>query len=192
MPRSTAKLVDLSRRMSAVALFRDVKLAQRPVDETLTLHDIVNRLGSLDFHSGGVGTDLEALRALVALLDTAIGGAGFLMREHSGAKDADRKFDADIDDLAFRLKMVHDKIHDNNDSSRKETKSCIDLLAKRLTYVVRKRPPPKTGDFDTEPSGEDANVPKQRAFMKKWAQKKAERRDAALANGSRDIDGGIE
>ncbi|KAI0835433.1 hypothetical protein F5Y06DRAFT_299577 [Hypoxylon sp. FL0890] len=194
MPRTTSKLLDLCRRMAAVVLFRDTEMASRPVDETLTLDDIMDRLDSSDFRISP-STDYEALRALVVLLDIVIGSASFIMQAHTvnGVQDdeaARRKFDADIDALTFRLKLAHDKIHDNNLVSRKVAKASIDLIAKRLTYTVRTRPPPKTSIFDPEPK-EDTNIPKQRAFMKKWAQKKAERSTAILANGNGDIDGSI-
>ncbi|KAI1464589.1 uncharacterized protein F4812DRAFT_160497 [Daldinia caldariorum] len=181
MPKTTAKLLDLRRRMAAVMLFRDTALSSRPVDESLTLAKVMDRLDSDDFRVRPT-TDFESLRALVALLDIAIGDAGFIMQQHSGnnegEEDAARKFDKDIDALTFRLKVVHDKIHDSTLLSRKVTKASIDLVAKRLTYAVRTRPPPKTSIFDPEPR-EDANIPKQRAFMKNWAQKKAERNNTA-------------
>ncbi|KAI1392436.1 uncharacterized protein F4822DRAFT_129471 [Hypoxylon trugodes] len=186
-PTTTAKLLDLRRRMAAVTLFRDPELGSKPVDETLTLNDIMERLDSDDFRVGATN-DFDNLRALVTLLDIVISGAGFLKRQHSTNEDADRKFDADIDRLTFRLKLIHDKIHDSTVLSRKMAKACIDLLSKRLTYSVRTRPPPKTSIFDPEPK-EDTNIPKQRAFMKNWAQKKAERNAAALASKSGDVNG---
>ncbi|KAI1140879.1 hypothetical protein F5Y05DRAFT_290085 [Hypoxylon sp. FL0543] len=195
MPRTTSKLLDLRRRMAAVALFRDTSMASRPVDEVLTLDDIVDRLDASDFRISS-STDFEALQALVTLLDTVIGNPSFTMQAHksSGTQDVEaarREFDARIDDLTFRLKLVHDKIHDNALLSRKVAKASIDLIAKRLTYTVRTRPPPKTNIYDPEPK-EDANIPKQRAFMKKWAQKKAERGATVLANGNGDVNGGIQ
>ncbi|KAI0384457.1 hypothetical protein F5Y04DRAFT_269435 [Hypomontagnella monticulosa] len=194
MPRTSAKLLDLWRRMSAVALFRDIALSRRPVDESITLNDILHRLDSPDFRVGA-NTDFQRLGALVTLLDTAIGNAKFLTQEHSGAVNADRKFDADIDDLAFRLKIIHDKIYQGTSLTRKTIKLNIDLIAKRLTYMVRTRPPPKTDHYDVKPvSKDDFNVPKQRDFMKNWTQKKAERKGAAavLANGNGDVDAGIK
>ncbi|KAI2782154.1 hypothetical protein F4815DRAFT_52784 [Daldinia loculata] len=181
MPKTTAKLLDLCRRMAAVVLFRDQGLSSRPVDESLALAHVMDRLDSSDFRVGA-STNFEDLRALIALLDIVIGNAGFIMQQYSGSstEDAARKFDADIDVLTFRLKVIHDKIHDSTLLSRKVAKASIDLVAKRLAYAVRTRPPPKTSIFDSEPR-EDANIPKQRAFMKNWAQKKAERNNAAAA-----------
>ncbi|KAI1379863.1 hypothetical protein F4677DRAFT_407840, partial [Hypoxylon crocopeplum] len=203
MPKTTAKLLDLRRRMAAVALFQDTNMSSQSIDVTLTLDDIVDRLDSDDFRISK-STDFETLRALITLLDTVIGSGGFIMRQHlsstptkssgpnspNSKEEASRNFDADVDGLTFRLKVIHDKIHDSTLLSRKVTKASIDLVSKRLTYAVRTRPPPKTSIYDPEPK-EDANVPKQRAFMKNWALKKAERSaattsasaSAVLANG---------
>lgn len=202
MPKAGVKALDLRRRMAAVVLFRDPEMGGRPVDSTLTLDGITDRLGEADFRVRP-STDFDSLRALVMLLDIVIGSAGFLAKKqrstgvtppataNAGAANADReaadrRFDADIDGLTYRLKMVHDKIHDSTLLSRKIAKASIDLVAKRLTYAVRTRPPPKTSIFDSEPK-EDASLPKQRDFMKNWAQKKAERNAAALANGNGDV-----
>ncbi|KAI1779174.1 hypothetical protein F4818DRAFT_241263 [Hypoxylon cercidicola] len=200
MPKIGVKALDLRQRMAAVVLFRDPDMGAQPVDSTMTLEDVTSRLDEADFRISP-STDFESLRALVTLLDIVIGSAGFIAKQHSigtptatsGSADndreaADRKFDADIDVLTYRLKMVHDKIHDSTLLSRKITKASIDLVAKRLTYAVRTRPPPKTRIFDSEPK-EDISIPKQRDFMKNWAQKKAERK---LANGNVDTNDGIE
>ncbi|KAI0013777.1 hypothetical protein F4779DRAFT_561300 [Xylariaceae sp. FL0662B] len=193
MPNTTSKAVDLRRRMAAVTLFGvEAAMGGRPVDDVITIDDIMRRLDADDFQVSRT-TDFENLRALVTLLDIVVGQAGFVhstagAETASAAADdddsADRRFDARIDGLTFRLKMVHDKIHDNTLLSRKLTKASIDAVGKRLTYAVRTRPPPKTSIFEPEPEDE-MNVPKQRAFMKNWAQRKKADRGAAaaLANG---------
>ncbi|KAI0602707.1 hypothetical protein F4775DRAFT_151078 [Biscogniauxia sp. FL1348] len=100
--------------------------------------------------------------------------------------DADRRFDAEVDALTFRLKTIHDRIVDSNLVSRKEAKAVVDAVSKRLTYSVRTRPPPKKDIFDMgggsgrggssvaqrEREREEAvHLPRQRAFMKNWAQR---------------------
>ncbi|KAI1212588.1 uncharacterized protein F4807DRAFT_457386 [Annulohypoxylon truncatum] len=200
MPNTGTKQLDLRRRMAAVAFFQDTSLGRKPVDEALTLDALTDRLESPDFRISQT-TDFEALRALVTLLDIVLGSGGFIMKQYTSSatnanvnagsdtqdgvedRDAGRKFDADIDGLTFRLKIIHDKIHDSTLLSRKVAKASIDLVAKRLTYAVRTRPPPKTSIFDPEPK-EDRNLPKQRAFMKSWAQKKAAKSADSLANGN--------
>ncbi|KAI0894122.1 hypothetical protein F4806DRAFT_131448 [Annulohypoxylon nitens] len=187
MPNTSFKHLDLKRRMAAVVFFRDTSLARKPVDEGLTLDVLTNRLDSPDFVVSQT-TDFEELRALIILLDIVLGCAGFIMKQYTNAdgdeeKDASRKFDADIDGLTFRLKIIHDKIHDSTLLSRKVAKASIDLVAKRLTYAVRTRPPPKTSIFDSEPK-EDKDLPKQREFMKSWAQKKAVSNGDSSTNGN--------
>ncbi|KAI1077046.1 hypothetical protein F5B20DRAFT_572517 [Whalleya microplaca] len=201
MPNTTSKALDLRRRMAAVTVFRDLSLGRLPVDDAITIEDVMRRLDEPDFRVTR-STDFENLRALVTLLDIVISKAGFMHPHahphphstppgnntttntnnsngdnHEEAEEADRLFDTRIDALTFRLKMVHDKIHDNTLLSRKITKAGLDAVGKRLTYAVRSRPPPKTSIFEPETrrAEDDANVPRQRAFMRNWAQRKAER-----------------
>ncbi|OTB08309.1 hypothetical protein M426DRAFT_18986 [Hypoxylon sp. CI-4A] len=180
MPNTTPQLVDLRRRMAAVALFQDADLGKRPIDKSLSFKDVMERPDSPDFKINA-STDFEELRALVTLLDLVVGSAGFIRDEHAKDEDGARKFDVDIDTLTFRMKLMHDKIHDSTQSDRKVAKLSIDLLARRLNYLVRTKPPPKTSIFDPEPK-EDTNLPKQRAFMEKFTSKKWN--VAANGNGS--------
>ncbi|KAI1460036.1 hypothetical protein F4805DRAFT_13268 [Annulohypoxylon moriforme] len=213
LPKTSTKHLDLRRRMAAVAFFQDTSLSRKPVDEALTLDALTDRLESPDFRVSQT-TDFEALRALTTLLDIVLSSGGFIMKQYSNPnsnsdsnpvsnghnnsngyfnvkaenkeeRDASRKFDADIDGLTFRLKIIHDKIHDSTLLSRKVAKASIDLVAKRLTYSVRTRPPPKTSIFDPEPK-EDKDLPKQRAFMKSWARKEADGGAGSLGNGDGD------
>lgn len=102
----------------------------------------------------------------------------------SGSKDeANTRFDTQIDTLTRRIEFLANKIHDNNSPERKEAKTSLDALAKRLAYSVRTKPPPKTSIFDMAvPGGNTALMrkmrtaeeeriegPKQRDFMKNWA-----------------------
>ena len=83
--------------------------------------------------------------------------------------------------VARQLKAVHDKIHDNSLVSRKEAKTALAMVNMRLTCTVRTRPPPKASIFDMVPGEEkeDVSLPKQKDFMKKWAQKRAEIREGS-------------
>ncbi|KAK7756593.1 hypothetical protein SLS62_001430 [Diatrype stigma] len=209
IPKSSAKLADLRRRLAATILFNDDEtFGRHPTDSALEGegHDaLLDRLEQPDF-TIRPATDYEELRALVALLDIVVESGGFLRRrrrrrkhgdgdagggarEERDAADGDRQFDADVDALTFRLRVLHDKIHDNGLLARKEAKTTIDVVSKRLTYAVRTRPPPKTSIFDPQPPDrEEADLPRQRDFMKNWAQRKAaangggaERRSPAAA-----------
>ncbi|KAI1152099.1 hypothetical protein F4825DRAFT_450789 [Nemania diffusa] len=93
----------------------------------------------------------------------------------AAAAAAEQEFDAQIDLLAARVKSIHDRIRDK--ASRKNVKLSLLGLEKRLKYAVRTQPPPKKGIFAFEGSpgrDPDANVPKQRDFMRQWALKKKE------------------
>ncbi|ORY67356.1 uncharacterized protein BCR38DRAFT_482976 [Pseudomassariella vexata] len=180
MPLSRPRVCDLRRRLAAMALFGNPDLGRKHPDQTLTFHDIFTRIDEDDFnvtHS----TDFAELNALIALLDIVVDDGEHLRAKvgpsfSSNPADPDAeatKFDAEVDHLAFKLKAIHDKLNDNSQISRKEAKLALDSIGKRLTYEVRSRPPPKTSIFDAEPE-EDASLPKQRDFMKKWAQRKTD------------------
>lgn len=94
--------------------------------------------------------------------------------------DANRRFDAAVDALTRRIEVLQNKIHDSNSAERKEAKTALDALAKRLAYSVRTRPPPKTSIFDENGNSggggktaerarrDEVELPRQRDFMKGW------------------------
>ncbi|KAI1427419.1 hypothetical protein F5Y12DRAFT_737713 [Xylaria sp. FL1777] len=91
----------------------------------------------------------------------------------AAAAEVDQQFNAEIDILAARVKIIHDRIRDK--ASRKNVKLGLLGLEKRLKYAVRTQPPPRREIFalDETPVAEsDENLPKQRDFMRQWAQKK--------------------
>lgn len=97
--------------------------------------------------------------------------------------DAEQQFNAEIDILAARIKIIHDRIRDK--ASRKNVKLSLLGLEKRLKYAVRTRPPPKRDIFaleETPTAGDAINVPKQRDFMRQWTQRKKEA-EAEVAAG---------
>ncbi|KAK5626852.1 hypothetical protein RRF57_002567 [Xylaria bambusicola] len=147
--------------------------------------------------------DFERLRALTTLMDIVIDRANFMVRRDTdkassarsstptpkgkpsmpevetevSAKEAsaaaEQQFNAEIDILAARVKLIHDRIRDK--ASRKNVKLSLLGLEKRLKYAVRTKPPPKKDIFALEEmpaAAGDINVPKQRNFMRQWAQKK--------------------
>ncbi|KAI2639389.1 hypothetical protein GGS21DRAFT_428097 [Xylaria nigripes] len=192
IPSSSSHLVDLRRRIAAESLFRSSGLASKPLDRQLSFERITLRLDEDDFKSAHrVDFDFERLRALTILLDIVIGSAAFLRPDTDGdSPDADanisdlqaeaaaaQKFNADVDALAGRIKVIHDKIRDK--SSRKNLKLCLLGLEKRLRYAVRTQPPRKD-IFMAEILSQDPDVtlPKQRDFMRQWALKKKAAREA--------------
>ncbi|KAI0542745.1 hypothetical protein GGR58DRAFT_169240 [Xylaria digitata] len=206
IPSLSPHLVDLRRRIAAESLFNKPGLGRKPIDRYLSFERIRDRLDADDFKSTNrVDFDFERLRALTTLLDIVIDRADFMRPAANGtisssssttknttpdAKTgripsseaeaaAERKFDAEIDILAVRIKIIHDKIRDK--ASRKNVKLSLLGLEKRLKYAVRTRPPPKAGIFALEGTSareSDDNVPKQRDFMRQWAQKKKAERQS--------------
>ncbi|KAI1111857.1 hypothetical protein F5Y14DRAFT_288293 [Nemania sp. NC0429] len=102
----------------------------------------------------------------------------------AAAAAAARRFDAEIDALAARINVIHDKIRDK--ASRKNVKLSLLGLEKRLRYAVRTRPPPKKDIFaQPQQHQADLDVPKQRDFMRQWAQKKKRKEAQAQAEAGR-------
>ncbi|RYP07439.1 hypothetical protein DL765_009150 [Monosporascus sp. GIB2] len=183
IPKSTARLADLRRRLAAAVLFSSGPGDFDVANLDLGAAAVQQRLSRPDFAIRPT-TDFEELRALVWLLDAAVGDASCFLLPSPPPKgdppDADgnraeqerrSRFDADVDALTFRLRALHDGIHDNGLLARKEAKAAIDAVSKRLTYAVRTRPPAKTSIFDS-PATDDVDLPRQRDFMKNWAQRR--------------------
>ncbi|KAI0458430.1 hypothetical protein F5B21DRAFT_430780 [Xylaria acuta] len=210
IPSSSSHLVDLRRRIAAESLFNKPGLGSNPIDPYLSFERIRDRLDEDDFKSTNrVDFDFERLRALTTLVDIVIDRAEFMRPattttitttpEEEDAAAEERKFNADVDVLAARVKVIHDKIRDK--ASRKNVKLSLLGLEKRLRYAVRTRPPPKREIFAFEggPSSARAeadavHVPKQREFMRQWAlkKKKAEKQDkeAGVVEATEFTDGG--
>ncbi|KAI0545076.1 hypothetical protein F4679DRAFT_562620 [Xylaria curta] len=208
IPSSSTHLVDLRRRIAAESLFNKPGLGSNPIDPHLSFEIIRDRLDEDDFKSTNkVDFDFERLRALTTLLDIVIDRADFIRPTSTPIPStitttngtsatsatsetnlpspedaaAERKFNAEVDVLAARVKVIHDKIRDK--ASRKNVKLSLLGLEKRLKYAVRTQPPPKREIFalegpSTRTESNAINVPKQRDFMRQWAQKKkAEKQD---------------
>ncbi|KAI0434866.1 hypothetical protein F5Y09DRAFT_190661 [Xylaria sp. FL1042] len=210
IPSSSLHLVDLRRRIAAESLFDKPGLGRKSIDPYLSFERIRNRLDTYDFKpTNNPDFDFERLKALVTLLDIVIDRAEFMRPDLTngtasphdatsitvGTKAseedaaAEQKFNAEIDILAARVKVIHDKIRDK--ASRKNVKLSLLGLEKRLKYAVRTRPPPKREIFALEETqareGED-NMPKQRDFMRQWAQKKKAEKERQ-ENGVREAAG---
>ncbi|TGJ82815.1 hypothetical protein E0Z10_g5929 [Xylaria hypoxylon] len=206
IPSSTSHLVDLRRRIAAESLFNKPGLGRKPIDRHLSFERIRDRLDAVDFKSTNrVDFDSERLKTLTTLLDIVIDRADFMrpaktetssshisttqsttsdaktrsVPNSEGEAAAEQKFNEEIDILAARVNVIHDRIRDK--ASRKNVKLSLLGLEKRLKYAVRTRPPPKKDIFALEEAMTrevDDNVPKQRDFMRQWAQKKkAERQN---------------
>ncbi|KAI0019905.1 hypothetical protein F4780DRAFT_401004 [Xylariomycetidae sp. FL0641] len=215
LPITSPRLLDLRRRLAAESLFGDPGLGSRPLttvggDGALFAESILARLDAPPFRIRHERTDYEELKAAVALLDIVVGDGGILRASSSSSSSSSSspppprpqaptpaasssspdEFDAHVDALTFRLKAAHDRIPDTNAVARKQAKADLDAVAKRLTYAVRSRPPPKTDIFDlaagaaadgreARDAREEKFLPGQRAFMRNWAGRREKGNDAA-------------
>ncbi|RWA14136.1 hypothetical protein EKO27_g987 [Xylaria grammica] len=201
IPSSSSHLVDLRRRIAAESLFNKPGLGRKPIDRYLSFERVRDRFDADDFKSTNrVDFDYERLRALTTLLDIVIDRADFMRPATNGTKSnrvtttkstttdtktgssiqneeeeaaAEQKFNTEVDILVARVKVIHDKIRDK--ASRKNVKLGLLGLEKRLKYAVRTRPPPKREIFALEGTSardSDDGAPRQRDFMRQWAQKK--------------------
>ncbi|KAI1335351.1 hypothetical protein F5Y15DRAFT_398375 [Xylariaceae sp. FL0016] len=78
----------------------------------------------------------------------------------------DKAFDARVDTLVSDLRRIHGNIIDSSSDARKEVKTAVDALLKRLTYSVRTRRPPRKDIYEVAKKIE--NLEGQKDFMKGW------------------------
>jgi hypothetical protein len=93
------------------------------------------------------GYDYGELSALTTLLDVATEPA--VPRNGFPSKAAEREYNADVDLLAERIKMIFTSIQGLGASHLKRAmaKSALETLRYRILYSVRSRPPPKVSLF---------------------------------------------
>ena len=152
LPLDTLACHDLRRRLAAVLLFDDSERARQDPRWQLAqgLSKLVIREGFLITQD----TNYIDLSALVNILDAYIddGGrdailypAASLSKENTAARD----FDADIDELARRLKVISRGIEATGGGhiSRLESKTALERVHIRLTHTARSRPPGKRNIF---------------------------------------------
>lgn len=174
LPASTPRVIDLQRRMASEALLNEAGVGAKNPNESVTMSDIFRRLSEPDLQITSSTAFLELL-ALLVLLDIVIHDGNHLYRAQlppsapaTAETEARSRYDADIDRVVMKLKVLHDKIADNTLIAKKEVKLTLDGMIKRLKNTVRSRPPPKISIFEAEPE-KDKFLPRQKDFMKKWA-----------------------
>lgn len=102
------------------------------------------------------GYDYGELSALTTLLNVAIEPG--VPRNGFPSKAAEREYNAQIDSLAERIKIIYTSIQGLGASHLKRmlAKSALETLHYRILYSVRSRPPPKVSMFG-DTSGASAN-----------------------------------
>jgi len=151
----------------------DASLARQDPDGCFTIPALIQRLRAGEF-SISPRTDYDDLGARIRFLDVLIDDAG---RHLLHSPDADKQFNAEIDDLVLQLRAILHKIPNTGASqvSRLATKTVLETLQGRLTYSVRTRRPPKVSIFDRIAirDDEDASLPKQQEMMRNFFTKRA-------------------
>lgn len=160
--------------MASEALLNEAGVGAKNPNDSITMSDIFRRLSEPDLQITSSTAFLELL-ALLVLLDIVIHDGNHLYRAQlppsapaTAETEARSRYDADIDRVVMKLKVLHDKIADNTLIAKKEVKLTLDGMIKRLKNTVRSRPPPKISIFEAEPE-KDKFLPRQKDFMKKWA-----------------------
>ncbi|KAK0615782.1 hypothetical protein B0T17DRAFT_510357 [Bombardia bombarda] len=143
IPLTHPRLIDLRRRLALVCVFDDPHRARSRPEESFTMRAVLDRLEADEFIIDRNYTDFYELAALTDLLSVAIGdgcpppaGAG---------PDAVRQYNADVDKVAERLKIMWSNIHEQGAAfvSRLEARVKLKDLERKLQHVTRTRPPPK-------------------------------------------------
>ncbi|KAF9879352.1 hypothetical protein CkaCkLH20_02895 [Colletotrichum karsti] len=186
MPVTTPKLHELRRRLAIAFFLRDAALASRHPDHAMSVRLILARVKDSDFQINNK-TDYADLKAQVLLLDMAVDDGSFVPDEDD--KEHQKTFNAEVDDLARRLKAIWRGINDTGAANltRTEAKSVLEWVGQRLSYSVRTRPPPTQSIFgDQGPSS--AKKRRQQDFMKKFvhARKSKPEADAIKEESSSD------
>ncbi|KZZ93259.1 hypothetical protein AAL_05644 [Moelleriella libera RCEF 2490] len=171
IPISSKRTHDLRRRIALAALFRDDSLAGRAApDSAVTLRDVITHLDSSADFVVNRDANFAELRASILLLDVVIddGGGG------GGEFDdlaAEKRFNAEVDELADRLREIWRSINDAGMKlARTEAKSAAEWVQQRLLLSVRTRRRVKKSVFD-DPDCEDVFLGRQQDYMKKFLKK---------------------
>ena len=131
----------------------------------MTIRGVIDRLGADDFDITRE-TDFDELRASILLLNISVDDGSFVATEDP---DAEKQFNADIDDLATKLREVWRKINDSGMKlARTEAKSVIEWVQQRVAHSVRTRKKIKKSVFDTVASQEDRSLPQQQNYMRSF------------------------
>lgn len=167
IPRTTARLHELRRRLALSSFFSDIGYASRPSYDHLDLWEITKRLNEQKFKISR-DTDHHELAALISILDIAIDNG---QSTGSNLNDTvlESEFNTDVDELADRIKVIWSSINDGGASfmSRIDAKEVMEGLRNRLIYGVRTKLKPKQSIFDSVPDDIEG-VRKQSAMMSKY------------------------
>lgn len=157
-------------------LHNNPTLSRHHPEDVVNITDIINRFSDSDF-AVDYKTDFTELRAYILLLDIAVDDGSF-DRSSSNLED-EKKFNAEIDELAERLQYLWRQIDDTGMKlARTEAKTVIEWVQQRLLLSVRTKRKPAIPIFDIPGEEEDQSLPQQQKFMRGFLEKFANRRAA--------------
>ncbi|KAK0749488.1 hypothetical protein B0T18DRAFT_406830 [Schizothecium vesticola] len=169
IPLRSPPLIELRRRLALVCVFDDPSLARGPADAAFSLPALLARLDAPPFRVGPA-TDFFELGALAELLGLAIGD-GSPPPPAETEVEARQRFNADVDALAHRVKVLWSGIHGQGAAfaSRLDARVTLQDLERKLQNATRTRPPPRTNIFDIRVSEYDeVERPKQQKFLQRF------------------------
>ncbi len=165
MPTSAPRPHELRRRLAIVFFFDDLPRAQQNPEQSFSIRAVIHRLDDPEFkvHKG---TDHGDLAAMVRLLDVVVDDGGRPSLESLGAQ---LHFNADIDELAARLKVIFQQI-DASPSvlSKLGSKMLLESIQQRLSLSVRTKRPPRPSLYDDARRKEDESLPRQQEYLKSF------------------------
>lgn len=141
-------------RLATAFLLQDPSPLDEPPEEVINLRRITDVLRDKRFdvklHKGkNRDYDYWELGAVTSLLNIAIDSGQPTLTFSD--KEAETKFNAEVDTLADRIKKIFTSIEDSGAShlKRTETKERLEALHYRIVYSVRSKPPAKKSYFGT-------------------------------------------
>ena len=131
----------------------------------VTLRSIINCLNRPDF-SVTTDTSFDELRASISLLNIVVDDGSFVA---TGDLEDEKKFNAEVDELATRMREIWRKINDAGMKlDRTKAKSVIEWVQQRISYSVRTREKKKKDIFDTGIRRDDPFLPQQQSYMRNF------------------------
>jgi hypothetical protein len=190
LPVQEPRAHELRRRLAIAFFLNDASLSRVHPAQAISIRDLINRLHSSDF-SINHKVDFSELQCNIILLDAAVDdghfaspSSGSLARSdgaNSPDKHGDAAFNAEIDELADRLRGIWRKINDAGlKLERTEAKGVLEWVQQRLSHSVRTKKKLRKSVFDLDggkslaakrKGKDDPFLPKQQDYMKNFLQK---------------------
>ncbi|KAK4187295.1 hypothetical protein QBC35DRAFT_410737 [Podospora australis] len=169
IPFLNLRLIELRRRLALVFVLDDPQRGRCHPATIFSMQSVIDRVeGAEEFMISRNTTDYANLTALIELLGVAIGD-GSPPPEGAGS-EAIKQYDNEVDGLARHIKLMWSSISDSGagQSSRWDAKTKLKDFERKLSYIVRSRPPPKDDIFRLKENDDEIQKPKQQEYMHTW------------------------